>query len=105
MKKKLIILVILLIILVTAIVATIIITNKIDNNSQNNEVVSTPPKENVIVEEYVKVLDNGIKQNISNKLKETKVINGLEFSNIDFYMSNGQTVLQADLTNKSGKDI
>lgn len=78
--------------------------NGTPNNTENNQELP-PPEENVIEEEFVEVLDNGIKMNISTKLKEKKVVNGLEIDEIKFFMSNGQTYLRAKVKNNSGKDI
>lgn len=108
MKKKLILLVILVIVLITAITASVIIIKNLERNESNiqnvEDKIIPPDIPSQEKEEFVKILDNGIKQNISSKLKETKVIDGLEISNIDFFMSNYQTIFRADITNKSGKD-
>lgn len=78
--------------------------NNLQSNTQNNQELA-PPVQNVIEEEFVEVLDNGIKMNTSTKLKEKKVVNGLEIDDIQFFMSNGQTYLRAKVKNNSGKDI
>lgn len=59
--------------------------------------------QNVVVEEYVQVLADGTKINTSEKLKETKKVNGLQFSNIELTNKNGQTVLLADVKNKNAE--
>ena len=108
MKKRLILLVILVIVLIIVVTASVIIINNLEKNKlnlqENGEGIVEEEIQNQVKEEFVEVLDNGIKQNISTKLKETKVIDGLEISNIDFFMSNYQTIFRADITNKSGKD-
>ena len=109
MKKKLILLVILIIILIIVVVGSVIIINDLEKNKlneQNNEEELLPPDvQNKVVEEFVKVLENGVKKNISNKIKETKTFDGLEITNVDFYYSNGQTIFKADLTNKTNQDF
>lgn len=108
-NKKIIVLAILLVIIIAVVVGIVYFLGKDEekenvNTLANNEEITEPQPEN-IVEEYVEELDNGIKVNKSTKLKEPKTVNGLEISNIEFYMSNGQTYLTADVTNKSSKDI
>ena len=110
MKKRLILLVILLIVLIVVIIASVGIINNLDKNNdniQNNEQenIAPPEVQNEVNEEFVEILDNGIKQNTSSKLKEEKTINGLLIDNIDLFMSNGQTILRADVENKSDKDV
>lgn len=107
MDKKIFRLLIILIVISSAIGTVyffIAKNNKENNNEQYNEEVA-PPVENVIEEEFVEVLDNGIKMNTSTKFKEKKVVNGLEIDEIQFFMSNGQTYLRAKVTNNSGKDV
>ena len=70
--------------------------------------VTRPKKEkiveNEVVEEFVQVLDDGTKLNISSKLQEEKTINGLKIGNIQLTEKNGQLVLLADVTNPTEKD-
>ena len=56
-------------------------------------------------EKFVQVLEDGTKLNKSSKLNETKNVEGIEISNIQFTYKDGQTVLLADVTNNSGKAI
>lgn len=56
-------------------------------------------------EKYVKVLEDGTKLNTSNKLSETKEIDGLEIGNIQFTYNNGISVVLADVVNTTSKDI
>ena len=88
---------ILLVVLVIAIILFVVYNNKKGNN---NEVTK---QENEIVEEFVQVLEDGTKLNISTKLNEAKEVNGLKFENIQFTEQNGQSVLLANVTNNSGK--
>lgn len=56
-------------------------------------------------DKFVETLDSGIKVNTSDKLKQSKNVNGLLFENIQLTEENGQTTLLADVTNNTGKDI
>ena len=58
-------------------------------------------EENTVKEEFVQVLEDGTKLNTSTKLNETKMVNGLEFGNIQLTMKNGQSVLLADVKNNT----
>ena len=88
---------ILLVVLVIAIILFVVYNNKKGNN---NEVTK---QENEVVEEFVQVLEDGTKLNISTKLNEAKEVNRLKFENIQFTEQNGQSVLLANVTNNSGK--
>ena len=96
-KNEKIIISILLVVLVIAIILFVVYNNKKGNN---NEVTK---QENEVVEEFVQVLEDGTKLNISTKLNEAKEVNGLKFENIQFTEQNGQSVLLANVTNNSGK--
>ena len=79
------------------ILLVVVYNNKKGNN---NEVTK---QENEVVEEFVQVLEDGTKLNISTKLNEAKEVNRLKFENIQFTEQNGQSVLLANVTNNSGK--
>lgn len=85
---------------VIAIIVVLIVNgkNKEDENIVNNETV-----ENNTVEEekYVEVLENGTKLNTSEKLKETKEIDGMEISNMQLTEEGNITKLLGTITNKS----
>ena len=49
--------------------------------------------------EYVQVQEDGSKSNTSNKVKETKSVEGVRIENVRFNEVNGQTMLIADITN------
>ena len=66
----------------------------------NNEEGPQQPKE-----EFVQVLEDGTKLNISNKLKEEKTIKGLKIGNIQLTEQNGQSVLLADVRNDGTQDV
>lgn len=93
----------LLILILVAI--AIITTLAIITNRKGKEVNSDATEENKVVEEFVQVLEDGTKLNISTKLSETKIVDGLKIGNIQLTMQNGQSVLLADAENDTGKDI
>lgn len=94
-KKGLIILILVAII----IIAIIFFATRGKKENKNTDDTAN----NVPVEEFVQVLENGTKLNTSTKLNEMKKFNGLEFGNIQFTNQNGQSVLLADVKNASGK--
>ena len=56
-------------------------------------------------EEFVQVLEDGTKMNVSNKLKEAKNLDGLTIQNIELTEKEGQSRLLADVTNNSTVDV
>lgn len=94
-EKKL-ICVLLIILVIVAVVFFITRREGSQEDTQQNV------ESNAVVEEFVQVLDNGVKLNTSTKLNETKTVNGLEIGNIQLTNANGQSVLLADVTNNSG---
>lgn len=92
-KKFLIILVAVAIIIVIGIV--------IFKNVGKKEENTTP--ENQVVEEYVKVLEDGTRLNTSDKLSQTKTFDGLEITNFQLTEKNNVTVLLGTITNKSNE--
>ena len=82
---------ILLVVLVIAIILFVTSKNKSENKVEENKVV----------EEFVQVLDDGTKLNVSSKLNQMKKFEGLEFGNIQLTNSNNQSVLLADVKNTS----
>ena len=88
---------ILLIILVVTIVGLTMWRNSKNKEQQNGE-------EQVQEEKYVQILEDGTKLNISEKLKETKTIEGIEITNIQLTEQGGQTMLLAQATNKKTVD-
>ena len=87
---------ILLIILVVTIVGLTMWRNSKNKEQQNEEEVQE--------EKYVQVLEDGTRLNISEKLKETKTIEGIEINNIQLTEQGGQTMLLAQATNKNTVD-
>lgn len=56
-------------------------------------------------EQYYEELEDGTKLNTSTKLNATKNVNGLEVRDIQLTNKDNQTVLLAEVENKSGKAI
>lgn len=84
----------LLVVLVIVILISIIVKkNKNKDEIENNN--------NNIAEEFVEILDDGTKLNTSNKLKETKMIDGMEITNFQLTENNNVTLLLGTITNKS----
>ena len=85
---------------VIAIIVVLIVNgkNKEDENIANNEIVESNTVEE---EKYVEVLENGTKLNTSEKLKETKEIDGMEISNMQLTEEGNITKLLGTITNKS----
>lgn len=101
-----------LIIIVVAIIGIILIWQNIPKNQEKNEIEKINTNEyennqevNDVIEKYVKELDDGTKLNISNKLNETKRLEGLEISNIQFTYKNGMSIVLADVENTTNQDI
>ena len=57
------------------------------------------------VEEFVDVLEDGTKLNNSTKLNQTKIYNGLKFTNVQLTEKDSKTELIADVINESGNDV
>lgn len=95
-----------MILILVIIVAIIIIALLIWRNASNKEQPEQPQEEqNTITEKYVDVLEDGTKLNKSNKLKETKKLDGLEISNIQLTYRNGIAVVLGDVKNTTNNDI
>ena len=75
---------------------------KNQSNNENNE-VETSKESNV--EKYVQKLEDGSKLNVSDKLRKSKMVDGLEISNIQLKETGGITTLLADVENKTGTEV
>ncbi len=71
------------------------------NTSKDKEKIQETNKNK---EEFVQVLEDGTKLNISNKLKEEKIIDELKIGNIQLTEQNGQSILLAEVRNETTKD-
>ena len=86
----------LLILVIVSIVVIIGIWLLTRNNNKNNVIDET-----VKNSELIQVQEDGSKINTSEKVKETREIEGIKIENIRITEKNGQTMLIADLTNKT----
>jgi len=101
-----------LFICIVAIIAMIVIIipkgARPNNNENNGNVVNNQGSQSVdnsIVEEFVSVEEDGTKVNTSEQLKATKVVEGLQLSNIKLTTQNGITELTASATNTTDVTI
>lgn len=62
-------------------------------------------EENEMFDPYVKVLENGTKLNQSEKLSQTKLLDGMEISEIQLTYQNGRMILLATVTNTTDQAI
>lgn len=98
MKKKEKIAILILIIIGVISIAGLVIWKNISFNEKEQQ------KPTTVAEKYVDVLEDGTKINKSNKLKETKNVEGLEISNIQLTYKNGMAVILGDVKNAAGED-
>lgn len=94
------------IICVIAIVLIIILViamgeNKKQTGDEQKPIENNINNENVITEEYVEKQEDGSKVNISDQLKQTKTIDGLEISNIRLVEKDGLSQIVAYVKNPS----
>jgi len=79
--------------------------NVIKRDEDNKDKYEDEQEVNEVVEKYVEELDDGTKLNISNKLNETKMLEGLKISNIQLTYKNGMSIIIADVENTTNGDI
>ena len=89
---------ILIIILVGVVIVGGLLFAKNANKEGKKEVV------NKVEEQYVQVLEDGTKLNNSNKLSETKKIDGMEITGIQLAHQDGVSRVIATVTNKTNQD-
>ena len=88
----------LILILVVGVLVTIMLVSINKKNKTN--IASGQVGNNVVNEEnYVEVLDDGTKLNVSDKIKETKTIEGLEISNVQITEKNNLTQILGTVRN------
>lgn len=97
-EKKL----ILILVIITIIVGVIAFFAMRGKNNQNN---GTQTRQENVAEEYVQNLEDGSKLNVSEELRKTKTIDGLEITNIQLKEIKGITTLLADVENKTGSTV
>ena len=97
---------ILIILLLVLIVATTILNL---TKGKSEEKVFQESKNEVVeennMEEFVEVQENGSKVNMSEELKKTKTIDGLEISNISLVENNNVSKIVANVTNSTNKTL
>lgn len=104
MKVKQIMIVLFIIIaLLIVIIVGVSIKNK--KEVQNPQSPTVGMVEEDKLEEFVEVQENGSKVNISEELKKTKTIEGLEISNIRLVENNNVSQVVADIKNPSNKTL
>lgn len=87
-------------ILILIIVAIIVIAILVKVRKGNVEgPVEEEPVKNEVAEEFVEVLEDGTKLNVSDKLAETKTFGNYEVSNIQLTEQDGQSLILADVKN------
>ena len=101
MKKNEKRMILILIIVSILIIGVIYFATRPKNNKDEQSLAET----NEPAEEFVQMVGDGKKLNISTKLKETKKVNGLEFSNIYLTEKDSSTDLIATVKNNTGSDI
>lgn len=94
-KNLLIIGIALLVVIILIIVLVNILKKKPENEISNKN----------SVEEFVRSSENGEKTNISSKIKETKKVEGLEFSDIKVSMKNNETLVTGKVKNPTKDSI
>ena len=90
-----------IIIIGVIIIGIVLIVKNSENKTSKNNMNVTEKTENVA--EYVQNIPDGSKVNVSDTLRKTKTLDGLEITNIQFKENGGITTLLADVENKSGK--
>lgn len=96
-KKRILILAILLVI---ALIIFFIMTRRKENNTNENDTTNVTENQQQFYEE----LEDGTKLNTSTKLKEAKNVEGLEIRNIQLTNKDNQTILLAEVENKSRQE-
>lgn len=90
-------------IFVGVMVVLIVVLLVVRNNNKNKKGQEVENQTQVTGEEYVNVLSDGTKINTSDKLAETKVIDGLEISNIRLTEKNNISKILATVKNSSNQ--
>lgn len=87
-----------------AITAVVIIVAITRNNKDKQEVATetkTQEQTTIAQEEFVNILEDGTRLNTSEKLQETKIIEGLEISDLQLTQKDNVTLLLGTITNTS----
>lgn len=89
-----------ILIAITLVVIIIGIVMGINNRKEENKGEEVT---NVVEEEFVNVLEDGTRLNTSNKLQETKTIDGMEVRNFQLTEKNNVSLLLGTITNVSSE--
>lgn len=98
-RRMILVLIIIAIVVIAVLVNIRNKSNDADNVGDNGivgEDINQPQEE---IGEFVQVLDDGTKKNISNKLAETKTFSNYEVSNIQLSEKDGKSDILADVKN------
>lgn len=90
-----------ILILITIVVIIAGIVMSINKGKEGNKVVAGGEGENKVVEEFVEVRKDGTKLNVSNKLKETKTIDGIEIGKLQLTTKNNVSIILGTVTNNT----
>ena len=97
-EKRMILILIIVAIIVMAVLVNVKSKKGNDDVGDNQDIAGAG--ENVVQnEEFVQVLEDGKKLNVSDKLSETKTFGNYEVSNIQLTEENGQSLILADVKN------
>lgn len=95
--------IIILVLFAVIVVAIICIIGSIMKKTSKVETEIAKQNTETDIEKYVQKLEDGSKLNVSDELRKTKNVEGLEISNIQLKEIGGITTLLADVENKTGK--
>ncbi len=87
-----------ILIAITVVVIAIVMITK--GNKKGN-IEETQGGENTVKEEFVERLEDGTRLNTSNKLQETKIIDGMEISGIQLTEKDNVSIILGTVTNKT----
>lgn len=90
-----------ILVILTAIVIIIAMTRNKQNKQEIAEEAKTQEQTTIAQEEFINILEDGTRLNISDKLKETKKLEGMEISDIQLTEKNHVTLLLGTITNTS----
>jgi len=94
--------IIILVLFAVIVVAIICIIGSIMKKTSKVETEVAKQNTETNIEKYVQKLEDGSKLNVSDELRKTKTVDGLEISNIQLKEIGGITTLLADVENKTG---
>ncbi len=86
-------------VLILIVIAIIIIAVLVKVKNKDNKPGGNGDGNNGANEEFVQILEDGTKLNVSDKLSETKTFSNYEVSNIQLTEQDGQSLILADVKN------